>query len=179
MAACCLRSHYNAQEEEILKAIELSPNYAEARRWYSDSLHGQGQFEEALELLLRSIELNPEFGNNYDLMAIFQEQSGHLGKAQRWLNGVRKRNPGEAYKPYRECRGFLDLGDVLSADKCARQLSEAHPEKVITDWIWPMLHRYRGELKAATATLEPALERVPGFRPGVRWLEGFRAFSSG
>jgi len=191
----------NAVEEDILKAIELSPNYTEARRWYSSLLYGQGQFEEALaqirlaaeldpmspviqtdiaattwgvgraeeamELLRRNIERNPEFPISYDLMARYHARLGHLGESQRWRQEARRRNPKEGYYWGRECRLFLSLGDVLSAEDCVKQLSEALPEKVVTGAAWLTLHWYRGEWDAAIAVLESLLERVPGYGPWV------------
>ena len=102
-------------------------------------------------------------------MAEYQTRLGHLGEALRWHQEARKRNPVEGYKWTRECFGFLNIGDVLSAEKCARQLREAHPDKVISQGTWWVFHRYRGEWKLAIATLESVSERVPGFRPW-RWL---------
>jgi len=189
----------DAIEEEYLKAIKLSPNYATAHHWYSGQLNDQGRFEEALvqirlaaeldpmspiiqtnvasfawdagrseealTLVRRNIERNPEFPNNYTQMAGFQTRLGHLGEAQRWTQEARRRNPEDAFKWRRECLGFLNLGDVLSADDCARQLGEAHPEKTISRGPGLALHFYRGELDAAIAILEYLSERVPGFLP--------------
>jgi len=191
-------------EEDILKAIELSPNYAEAHRWYSSLLSDKGRFEEALAqirvaaeldpmspsiqlgvagatwnvgraeetltLIRRNVERNPEFPNNYEFMAMYQTQLGHLGVAQRWIQEAGRRNPDDAYSWWVECAGFLNLGDVLSAEDCAKQLGAVHPEKVISRALWWLIHRYRGEWKAAIATLESVSERMPGFRPFDRWL---------
>jgi len=124
-----------------------------------------GRAEEALTLNRRNIERNPEFPNNYAQMAGFQIRLGHLGEAQRWIQEARRRNPDNAYTWRRECLGFLNLGDVLSADDCARQLGEAHPEKTISRGPGLALHFYRGEWDAALAILEYLSERVPGFLP--------------
>src|SRR6185295_14229928 len=40
-------------EREFKRAIELSPNYAEARSWYSDNLSATGRHDEAISELLR------------------------------------------------------------------------------------------------------------------------------
>jgi TolB-like protein/Flp pilus assembly protein TadD len=135
-----------------------------------------GRVEEALTLTRRNIERNPEFPNNYSAMAGMQTQLGHLGEAQRWIREARKRNPEDAYAWWHECVGFLNLGDVLSAEDCAKQVNEAHPDKVASRAVWPFLHAYRGEWSAAIATLESLRERVPGFRPWGRtladWIAG-------
>jgi TolB-like protein/Tfp pilus assembly protein PilF len=190
-------------EEDILKAIQLSPNYVEARRWYSILLHEQGRFEEALAeirlaaeldpmspviqlgvadatwdvgraeeamtLIRRNMERNPEFPPNYSTMAIHETQLGHLGAAQRWIQEAGRRNPDDAYSWWIECAGFLNLGDVQSAERCAKRMRAVHPEKVVSGSIWWLIHRYRGEWNAAIATLESVSERVPGFRP-FKWF---------
>jgi tetratricopeptide (TPR) repeat protein len=134
-----------------------------------------GRVEEALALIRRNIERNPEFPNNYSQMADFQAHLGHLGDSQRWRHEARRQNPVDAYKWSDECIGFLNLGDVLSAEDCVRQLSEAHPEKVVSDGIRALVHTYRGEWKAAIPTLEFFSKRVPGWRPGVRELADLTA----
>jgi tetratricopeptide (TPR) repeat protein len=93
-----------------------------------------------------------------------------LGEAQRWIREARRRNPEDAYSWWFECVGFLNLGDALSAEDCAKQLSEAHPEKVVSRSMLWVLPWYRGEWTAAIATLEYLSERVPGFRPFDRLL---------
>ncbi len=187
-----------AVEEDILKALELSPNNATVLRQYGGLLNSQGRLEEALvqlrlaaeldpmspiiqvaianavwnvgradealALLRRNIERFPEFPNNYDYMGRFQARLGHLGEAQRWRQETRRQNPKDAYKWIRECVGFLGLGDVLSAENCANQLGEAHPEKVVSEGSWLEIYHYRGEWDAAIATLEPLRKRMPGFR---------------
>jgi len=50
---------FKGTEEDILKALELSPNYATAHRWYSGLLNGQGRLEEALVQTRLAAELDP------------------------------------------------------------------------------------------------------------------------
>jgi len=151
-------------------AAELDPMSPAIQTAVAGTTWDAGRAEEALTLIRRNIERTPELPGNYGAMAEFQTQLGHLGEAQRWIQEARRRDPVDPYKWYTECVGFLNLGDVLSAEDCARQLREAHPEKVVSDGMWPLLHTYRGERKAAIATLKPASERVPGYQPWVRWL---------
>jgi len=194
---------FHGIEEDILKAIELSPNYAEAHRWHSVLLRGQGRFEEALvrirlaaeldpmspviqlnvaravwdtgraeealTLIRRNIERNPEFPDNYSVMAGFQTQLGHLGQAQRWNHEARKRNPDD-HNWSAECLGFCDLGDVVSAENCAKQAREAHPEKIVTGVTWATMSECRGDLDEAIKKVERLSERLPGWRGYDRWL---------
>jgi len=160
---------------QIRVAAELDPMSPIIQVSVADAVWRSGRVEEALTLIRRNIERNPEFPNNYSYMAAFETRLGHVGEAQRWTQEARRRNPEDGYLWHDECLGFLNLGDVLSAENCAKQLREAHPEKVISDSMWPLLHTYRGEWKAAIATLEFASKRVPGYRPWSRGLADLTA----
>jgi TolB-like protein/tetratricopeptide (TPR) repeat protein len=194
----------NAKNEEILKAFELSPNYAEARRWYSFLLWEEGQHEEAmvqikaageldpmspiyqtaiaeftwdlgrteeaLTLIRRNIMRTPEFPVNYASMAYYQAQLGRFGEALVWQQEALRRNPVDGYMWHRECCGFLNLGDLPSAEACAMQLQAAHPEKMIAQGMWWLIHGYRGEWDAAKTILVSLLERAPGYQPFHWWL---------
>lgn len=46
-------------EREHKRAIELNPNYATARHWYSELLMGLGRHEEALAEIRRALEIDP------------------------------------------------------------------------------------------------------------------------
>jgi tetratricopeptide (TPR) repeat protein len=64
----------------------------------------------------------------------------------------------------------MRLRDSLSAEECAKQLSEAHPEKIVSSVTWAALYGYRGERSKAIAALEALSERAPGWRAFDRWL---------
>lgn len=157
-------------------AAELDPMSPIIQMSVASANWNTGRAEEALTLIRRNIERTPEFPDNYDLMGRFQAKLGQIGEAQQWFQEARRRNPGDGYKWSAECRGFLNLGDVLSAESCASQLREAHPEKVVSTSMWPLLHAYRGEWDAAIVTLESAGKRVPGYHLWVRtvadWIAG-------
>ena len=46
-------------EREHKRAIELNPNYATARHWYSELLMGLGRHEEAIAEIRRALEIDP------------------------------------------------------------------------------------------------------------------------
>lgn len=46
-------------EKEFKRAIELNPNYADARHWYSHLLLDQGRLEESLVQSMKALELDP------------------------------------------------------------------------------------------------------------------------
>jgi TolB-like protein/Flp pilus assembly protein TadD len=171
--------HDQGRLEEALAqmrlAAELDPMSPNLQLNVAGATWDLGRAEEAIMLIRRNIERTPEFPNNYFSMAVFQARLGHLGEAQRWVQEARRRDPVDGYTWFRECVGFLNLGDALSAEDCAKQLSEAHPEKSISRGSWISLHAYRGEWNAAIAIVQSALERMPGFLPFYRWLANWAA----
>jgi TolB-like protein/Tfp pilus assembly protein PilF len=164
------KGRYEEALAQIRVAAGLDPMSPTIQTEIAEDTWAAGRAEEALTQIRRNVERNPEFPNNYSVMAGFQTQLGHLGEAQRWIREARRRNPEDAYSWWFECVGFLNLDDALSAEDCAKQLSEAHPEKVVSRSMLWVLPWYRGEWKAAIATLEYLSERVPGFRPFDRLL---------
>jgi TolB-like protein/AraC-like DNA-binding protein len=82
-------SEYKWEEarNELLLAIELSPNYAMARSYYSELLNTVGQNDEAREQINIAIELDPFF-------RVFRSLSGmyyyHEGKLEKSLDEFRK-----------------------------------------------------------------------------------------
>ena len=180
------------EEEDWLKAVELSPNYATAHDYYGYFLSEQGRFDEALARFRIAAELDPmspiirqrlayttwnagraeeALPQNYDAMARIQAQLGHLGEAQRWNQEARRLNPNSGYTWLRECIGFLNLGDLPSAEDCCDQLLLAHPGKVVS-YYGPKLviNAYRGNASSVIATLEEVITRVPGYLPYHRYL---------
>lgn len=51
--------NWEAAEKELLKAIELNPNYSTAHHYYAEYLKIMGRFEEAREHLNTALKLNP------------------------------------------------------------------------------------------------------------------------
>jgi len=190
-------------EEEILKALELIPNSAQAHHWYSERLSYDGRFEEALAqirlaaeldpmsptiqttlarsiwnagraeealtMIRRNVERTPEFPDNYISMADFQTKLGHLGEAQLWLQEAGRENP-DAYNWWLKCIGFMSLGESLSAEACVKQLSETHPEKLVSRVAWAELYQHRGEWDKAISEVEYLSARLPGWPNFDRWL---------
>lgn len=51
--------NWNEAEKQFQKAIELNPNYATARQWYSEMLLAVGRFDESFSQLKKAQELDP------------------------------------------------------------------------------------------------------------------------
>jgi tetratricopeptide (TPR) repeat protein len=156
---------------QIRLAAELDPMSPVIQSDIAYAVWNTGRAEEALTLVQRNIERTPELPNNYNLMATFLQRLGQVGKAQRWLQEARRRNPGDS-GTWRmgECWGFVDLDDVESAENCARQLGDAFPDKSISLSVWMGIRWYRGEWDEVIAIVESLMERAPGVRDLNRLL---------
>ena len=155
---------------EIRVAAELDPMSPVFQLNVAVATWNVGRAEEALTLIRRNVERTPEFPSNYSIMAQYQTRLGHLGEAQRWFREARRRNLDDSHSWWYECEGFMNLGDLLSAEDCARQLGEAHPEKIYSLLAKATLFQYRGELNETIAIIESLSERFLGEPAYSRWL---------
>jgi len=151
-------------------AAKLDPIAPFVQSTLSLALWASGRVEEALTVVRRNIDRYPELPKNYTLMANYQTWLGHMGEAQQWFDEAWKRNPQGPYEMRWRCIGFLQLDDVLSAESCANQLSEFHPEMLDTFFVRYWLQLYRGEYDSAIATQESVVERSPGWPISVAFL---------
>lgn len=78
---------YAEAENEFLRAIELSPNYATAYHWYAESLAMQGRFDESFARYNKALELDPlslaigtDLGRTYYLARQYDRAIEHLEK---------------------------------------------------------------------------------------------------
>ena len=82
------KSDVEAAEREFKEAIRLNPSYATARQWYSGTLQTELRYEEALDQVLKAIELDPmahiihvNVGNLLSEMGRHEEAKEHYRRA--------------------------------------------------------------------------------------------------
>jgi len=164
---------YDGRFEEALAQIrlaaELDPMSPTIQTTLARSIWNAGRVEEAQTMVRRNVERTPEFPDNHILMADFQTKLGHLGEAQLWLQEAGRGKP-DAYNWHLKCVGFESLGDWLSAEACVRQLSEYHPEKLMSRVAWAVLYARRGEWDKAISEVEYLSAQLPGWPNFDRWL---------
>ena len=89
------------------RAIELNPNYATARHWYSDMLGDVGRLDEALAQIERAVELDP-------LSAIIRHTLGEAlerkGRFQDAENAYRKATTIDPSRP----GSYVALSDLTA-----------------------------------------------------------------
>ena len=116
-------------EAGFLKAIDLSPNYANAHLWYSMFLSvRQGRYEDSLEQAEKAVELDPlsdivRFNHAKAVWA-----SGRAEQAMALLLDNVRRNPAFPYSYKRMARWKMQTGNVGEAMRWIKALRELEPD---------------------------------------------------
>ena len=113
-------------EASYRKAIELSPNYAQAYHWYSDSLLYRGalHIDDALSLALKAVELDPNSPIISVHLADAYENKGLYQMAERqYAKGI------ELYPEF--FPGILGLADLLTYEVSRYPEALGYHEKAI------------------------------------------------
>lgn len=125
--------NWSRAESEYRRAIELNPNYATARHWYSIQLSILGSHDEAVNEAKRALELDP-------LSLIIQANLGgrylRAGRYDEAISECQKALDMDAsFAVAHYCIGFArlqkgQLPDAIAALKSAAQLSQGDPESL-------------------------------------------------
>ncbi len=121
-------------ETELVKAIELNPNYATARQWYAEYLDTFGQSAEAREQFNRALELDPLSLMIHIMSSANYYNAGELDKALKEnqkvleLDKNRARPYWSSFIIYREQRrdkeAFKQLKKMWSMDSSTVKYAE-------------------------------------------------------
>jgi tetratricopeptide (TPR) repeat protein len=118
---------WQAAEKEYRKAIELNPGSAAAHYWFSSFLKYMGRFEESLQEITRSLELDPlSLQKNADaaLAYCYAAQSDQaVDTAQRTIEMDPSYSYAHAVLGYIYLRGFMIEESLAEFEKC-RSLSK-------------------------------------------------------
>ena len=108
-------------EENLKRAIELSPNYATAYHWYAIMLRDTGRAEEAIVQIRKAIELDPATPVLTSTLAGLLNQLGRSEEAEAELLRALRHAPGFAllYRDMAEI--FYGRGQIGTAAAWARQ----------------------------------------------------------
>jgi serine/threonine protein kinase/Tol biopolymer transport system component/Tfp pilus assembly protein PilF len=133
-ATLCYDWDWRRAEALFRRSIELNPNYAEAREWYSYLLISEGRFDEGIKEIRRAVEINPLA---VMLMAMVCWNLYQAGQYDQVITESRKvfeldKNFGLTYVPLSgayERKGMFE--EAITAGRKARQLM---PGAVIPLW---------------------------------------------
>lgn len=188
---------HESTEKYFLKAIELSPNYAKAYRWYSLVLTTSDRDEEALAairkaveldpmdpqltahlaigldfeesqaVLLKGLERNPRYPLYYYYMAIRLMGQGRIGEAMQWHHAGTRLDPSNKNRQAQECFLYLNLGDDQTAEACYDSVEQDFPAIEIRSGKWS-LYDFRSQYRKAVDLREQRVQQIELVYPSFR-----------
>jgi TolB-like protein/Tfp pilus assembly protein PilF len=142
------------------QAVRLDPLSPAITVTLGQAFEGMGQFEKALDLYHRAIEIAPDYVGSYFLLArMNQNVFGRLDEAFRWRSDGLSRNPGQVLALGNMGVMFLDLGDDERAERWIDQAIYLSPEHFAANRALALLHRYRGQELQALEVARKLLTR--------------------
>jgi len=112
--------------EPLERAVRLDPFSGVANVWLADALWSIGRAEEAMFRLRRIIRDRPTFPQAHDRLATYLVQTGDSGEAMRHIHHQRTLDPDSAFRWFRVCEFYLQLGASDDARRCADELDAVH-----------------------------------------------------
>ena len=173
--AMFISEDYAAAEREFLRALELNPNLWEPYYYFALALSSQGQFERAIEMYKKAIEVNPadyqapcfigqsyaSLGRKHDEM---KARLSSLDKIERHL----EMNPHDTRALYIGANQFANVGELEKAqDLAERALGQDQDEPVVLYNV-ACFYAMKGDLDRSLELLGRAVDHGWGDRA---WLE--------
>ena len=116
-------------DEHYRRSIALYPT-AEAFTFYGWCRSFRQEWQESIDLCMRAIECDPDYGNPYNDIGAYMIQQGHLDEAIPWLENALKASryacPFFAY--YNLGQVYEEFGDLASAEDYYRLALEENPD---------------------------------------------------
>ncbi len=188
---------HESTEKYFLKAIELSPNYAKAYRWYSLELTTSDRREEALAairkaveldpmdpqltahlaieldfeesqaVLLKGLERNPRYPLYYYYMAIRLMEQSRIGEAMQWHQAGTRLDPSNKHRKAQECFFYLSLADDQTAEGCYNSVEQDFTTIEIPSGKWN-LYDFRSQYRKAVDLREQRVQQIELVYPNFR-----------
>lgn len=140
---------YGPAETSFLRSISLNPKYALAREWYGALLIGNGRFDEGIEQMELSEQLDPMSLRTKILVCWYYYQTGQYEK------GLAKADEVIAIDPNYP-QGYLQRGNVLSflgrhdeAIEALARGNEMMPSAALVEYHFCFVFQRAGRLKEA------------------------------
>ncbi len=115
------------------------------------------EFDQAEQLLTRSLAIEPEFACSYNALGVALSRLGRNEDARRAFETAAKLTPAWALPPLQIAQQFISGGDLRGAVPYLETAAKLNPKAVGTYWSLAHLHRLLGNaqdfIRAANATL--------------------------
>ncbi|MBK9164793.1 MAG: tetratricopeptide repeat protein [Acidobacteria bacterium] len=157
-------------EKEFRRAIELSPDYANARRWFYEYLITQGRVDEATKTLRKSYELEPlSVIVNYNLANHYCEDKLDPKSALEFAKRVADLDPNFPGAPNLMACVYLQQGrgaDALAEAKKAVELSNGKIRRFVS--YLGVAYAKNGQAENAKAIIKELEDAYPEKTVGVQ-----------
>jgi serine/threonine-protein kinase len=114
-------------EAGFLRALELNPNYGNARHWYANLLCFQGRGEESIEQMQAAMQVDPLSAQIANSMGWTYYVLRRYGESIRQLEQVLELDPSFANAHLLLSLNYLERGDRKLADHHVRRAIELDP----------------------------------------------------
>ncbi len=152
-----LRESRTAEAEtQIRRAIELDPAAPVLRQRHVYVLLTLRQPDDAKAAALAGVKRNPEFPGLYGLMSGILRAEGRHGDALRWAQEAARLNPTSESNRGAVCGLYLELEDIVEAERCIDAYAEVSPEAAAK--MTPWLLGAKGETAEALALVDGMVE---------------------
>ncbi len=148
----------------LRRAVELDPLSPVINLTLGEALEGAGEFEEALALYRKAMEIEPAYPSPYAVTAHHHRfVYGQLDEAIRWYREGIALDPGRTLVLSNIGFSYLDLGDDEKAEYWINRGLSLGPEKYASpNRALASLQRYRGQDAEAAQTARKLLQISPG-----------------
>lgn len=148
--------------DELKEVLVYDPNNLAAMVDLAASLKVQGAVEEAKEVLIRALEVDPDYSRLHLMLAQVELMTGHRDQAKELVQGVLDRNPRDIDATMMRASMYLGDGERAAARDLMQEAIERDPENSLMQaYFAKMIEIPDGEVASAEARLLTALERDP------------------
>jgi len=146
-------------EENLERAIELSPSNAEVRTWLGLLYSAQGRFEEGLRQMDRARDLDPLSSYVASMTAAFYRLAREPDQAIHILEGVVKKEPGYAFALFILALAYSDASRHADAIEIGERLVAATQNASLFKGALASLYGSAGSPENARAIVDELQER--------------------
>lgn len=164
--------------EAASKAVEATPEDAQAHRWLAASLAANGRREEASQSLARALSLAPDEADLHMQHAGLLLGGGALDAAGESLARATTLDPNRLEAYILQAQIALGRNDLEEAERLKKLVSRIEPGHPWVQMVEGMLALRHGDVETAQSLLSEAAERVPD-DPQLRYALGFAYMAGG
>jgi Flp pilus assembly protein TadD len=134
------------------RSLEAKQDFCQARAQIAS-----GEFNQAIDSLKRSLEIDPDFACSYNALGVALARLGRLKEARSAFETAAGLTPAWALPPLQIAQQFIAAGDLRSAVPYLEKAAKLNPRAIGIQWSLARIYRLLGRgpdfVRAATATV--------------------------